>query len=157
MKDVTLFALAIWGAGLSTMNWWQSRLREKRRIQVSLQTMMLTYTNGTLGAPYAQIQAVNAGHRDVTITSIALEVEGQRLVAMSSDSFPAKPDTRLPVILKDGASAHLLMSYADIGQALIYSGRRAKVDVIPIAEDSLGVTHRGKPWHVDPVEFTTIK
>jgi hypothetical protein len=119
---------------------------------VTLSTAMPTY-GSTLGNCFAKIEAINAGHRAVTISNLALEVpKGQRLFSMGS-GMPGMPDTQLPISLSDGQSAHLFISYRDIGSALISQGRTKMMKLIPICIDSLGTVYKGDPWDVDPHKF----
>jgi hypothetical protein len=89
----------------------------------------------------------------VTISNLALEVpKRQRLFSMGS-GIPGMPDTQLPISLSDGQSAHLFISYEDIGSALISRGSTKKTKLTPICIDSLGTVYKGEPWDVDPQEF----
>lgn len=154
LKDVLLAILAIYGAVLSTFNWRQALGKDRRLVKVEISTVVLTYTDGSLGAPFARFTATNVGHRPVTITSLFIELAGKhKIVATSHDSFP-QPDTRLPVELKDGASAVLHMSYADIAGTLAHSGRIGVLTLTPAAEDSAGNVHRGRPWRTSAEELT---
>jgi hypothetical protein len=113
---------------------------------------MPTYGN-TLGDRFAKVEAINAGHRAVIISSLAFEVqEGQRLFSMGS-GIPGMEDTRLPDSLSDGESAHLFVSYKDIGDTLLSRGRTQKTKLTPICINSLGAVYKGEPWEVDPGEF----
>ena len=152
-KDLLLAALAIYGAALSTINWRNAERKDRRQIKVNMGTAMLTYTDGSLGAPFAHIEATNIGHRAVTIASLYIGfTDNRRMVATSNDAF-GTPDTRLPVDLKDGGSAVLYMPYSDIAHALQRAGLTGKVVLIPTAEDSSGGLHRGKPWSTSAQEL----
>jgi len=61
-RDVILFALAIYGALLSTFNLLQARRRDKRSIVVTVSSAIPGYDNGSLGQAFAKVEAVNAGH-----------------------------------------------------------------------------------------------
>lgn len=152
-KDVGLFALGVYGAVLSSLNWWNANQRDKRRIRVKISTAMPTYTNGQVGAPFACIEAVNIGHRDVTITSLSLEIGDKHLAPLSQNTFPGIADTVLPAVLKDGGTAQLFLAYAEIGHALVDIGLRSKTSVVPYCQDSSGEKYRGSPWEIDPVEM----
>jgi len=153
-KDAALLALGLYGAGLSSLNWWNASQRDKRRVLVRVNTVFTTYTNGSIGAPFARVEAVNVGHREVTIASISFEIDGKHLVPFTRDAFPAMPDTSLPAALKDGGTAHLIMAYADIAQALLDIGQRTKTIIIPFCRDSIGTTYRGDDWEFDPTAFS---
>lgn len=157
IKDVVLFALAIYGAALSTFNWRQAARRDRRSVSAEMTTAMLTYNNGQLGPPIAQMTATNIGHRPVTITSMFVELPGgARLFPTTRSAFAGLPDTDLPVVLSDGASAKLHMTYQEIGEALIDSGRTGKTDIRFVVNDSAGGEYKSKPWQVDPHEFRSM-
>jgi hypothetical protein len=88
LKDILLSMLALYGAVLSTFNYTQSVRKERRSVVVSLSTAMPTY-GAIVGDCFAKIEAINAGHRPVTISTLALEVpEGQRLFSTGSGGAP---------------------------------------------------------------------
>ena len=152
VKDILLSVIALYGAILSTFNYVQAARKDRRAVIVKSSTVMPTYGN-TLGNCFAKVEAINAGHRAVTISNLAFEVpEGQRLFPMGS-GVPGMEDTQLPASLSDGESAHLFVAYRDIGDALVSRGRTQKTNLIPICIDSLGGVYKGEPWEVDPHEF----
>ena len=154
VKDVVLLLIALYGAALSTFNWRQAIKRDRRAIKVDLGTAILTYQNGSLGQPFAQMRVTNIGQRPVTVASMFLEIAGgARLFSMMPSAFQGVPDTPLPVTLKDGESATHYMSYQEIGEALISSGRRSETEIALVCEDSSGGTYRSESWTVDPDEF----
>lgn len=156
IKDIILFLVAIYGAALSTFNWRQNVRKEKRTVEVKMSTAMPAYES-RLGAPIAQIEVTNTGHRNVTITTIALQLPTKaRIFATSPHRIPGMADTSLPVTLSDGQSARLHFPYEDIGAALINSGRTGKIKVTPVCENSTGDVYKGEPWEVDPSEFVRM-
>jgi hypothetical protein len=153
-KDIVLFAIAVYGAWLSTVNWLQARDKDKRRIDVSAGSVIPAFMDGRTGATYARITAVNTGHRPVTVTGLTFQLrEGGRLAILSSSGIPGQPDTQLPATLADGESAYATIAYRDIAQALRQSGRSGTVKLTPICDDSAGTTHIGNAWDVDVDEF----
>lgn len=152
-KDILLLILAVWGAALSTFNWWSARSKESRQIKVSLTTKIPTYTSGEMGTTFACVEAVNVGHRPVKIDYLAIELpDGRTLLPMFHNELPGMPNTKLPVILGDGESAILAYPYSEIGHGL----RRAHVErthIYPIATDTAGNKHRGKAWKVTAKEL----
>lgn len=70
--------------------------------------------------------------------------------------FPGLPNTTLPAMLADGQSAFSYISYREIGEVLIHSGRTRKIKLVPVCEDSAGGAYRGKPWEVDPAEVSRM-
>ena len=150
VRDVVIFLLAIYGAGLSTFNLRQAMRREKRRVMVKFNTMVPTYADGSLGERYASIEATNVGHRVVRIETIGWSLPGNRhMFPTVRNSFPGMPDTDLPASLEDGDTARLIMSYADIAGALSDGGYTGTVEITPYCKDTTGKTHTGKPWQFD--------
>lgn len=155
-RDVVLFVIAIYGAVLSTFNWRQAVKKDRREITVSASTAMPTYGD-QLGPPYAKLEAVNTGHRVVTVKTLTFETaSGARLAPMLTDRFPGMPDTKLPASLSDGQSAHLLLPYSDVAEALMGNGQTGKTKLTPVCVDSADNVYRGEPWEVDPQEFMRI-
>ncbi|MDA9529017.1 hypothetical protein ACM42_11415 [Bradyrhizobium sp. CCBAU 25338] len=153
VRDVVLFAIAVYGAVLSTFNWRQAARKDRRQITISASTAMPTYGD-QLGAPYAKLEALNTGHRVVTVKTLTFETtSGARLAPMLTDRSPGMPDTRLTVTLSDGQSAHLLLPYSDIAEALMANRQAGVVKLTPICVDSADNVYRGEPWDVDPREF----
>jgi hypothetical protein len=73
---------------------------------------------------------------------------------MTADSsIPGIPDTPLPATLSDGQTAFSIMSYEEIGNALLQSGRTGKVKLTPVCVDTAENVYHGEPWTVDPQEF----
>jgi hypothetical protein len=156
-RDVVLFVLAVYGALLSTFNWRQAVRRDRRSVAVTISTALPTFDNGSIGDCFAKIEAVNTGHRVVTISTLTLELDrGRRMFTMQGDSFPGMPDTRLPATLADGESAHLFIAYRQIGEALLRDGARQGGKVTPVCQDTVGNVYRGKPWNVNPSEFSRM-
>jgi len=157
IKDVVLFGLAIYGAGLSTWNLVQASRRDRRKLSVTAETNTPTFQDGNLGRPWANLKATNVGARSVTVTSLTFSLAGGgKLINFTSSPPHGMTETTLPVALSDGQTANRLLSYFDIGHALIASGRTGKTRLTPIAEDSTGGIHEGEPWDVDPHEFITM-
>lgn len=153
-KDVALFILAVYGAALSTFNWRQSLKKDSRQITVTASSAMPTYAGGSVGAPYAKVEAINTGQRVVTIKTLTFELPtGGRLYSMHQSGFPGMPDTQLPATLNDGQAAFMMMSYAEIGEALISAGKMSEINLTPVCVNSADNVYRGSPWKVDPKEF----
>jgi len=156
LKDAVLFFIAIYGAALSTFNWRQAVKRDRREITVSASTIMPTY-GSELGPPFAKVEAINTGHRVVTVKTITFEIaNGSRLAPMVADRFPGMPDTRLPATLTDGRTAYLMMPYSEIAQALLHNRQSGKIKLTPICVDTADNIYRGESWEIDPHELLRV-
>jgi hypothetical protein len=156
-KDIILFALAIYGALLSTWNLLQAIRKEKRAIRVTAGSKIPVFTNGEMGNTWVHMEATNIGQRPVTVTMMAFEVEGGgRLFNYkhSGQNPPGLEDTPLPITLADGQTARLHYAYSDVGLSLLGDGRSTSCTLIPVCEDSAGGIHRGEAWKVNPHELT---
>ena len=151
-----MFLIAAYGAVLSTINWRKSNQKARRRMNIALSTMMPASPDA-LGRCFVKLEATNIGHRPVNVTTLALELaNGKRLFPTLFSGVPWVEDTRLPAVLSDGESAFFVMAYSDVGKSLLTNGLDEKVNIIPICVDSTGGVHRGKPWNVDPYEFSRM-
>jgi hypothetical protein len=154
IKDVVLFLVALYGAALSTFNWRQAVRKDRREITITATTAMPTYPNGELGSPFAKLEAINTGHRPVTVTTITFELPtGGRLFSMKTAGIPGLPNTPLPATLSDGQTAFLMIPYADIGAALLHNGKIGTIKLTPVCVDTANNVYRGEAWEVDPQEF----
>lgn len=153
LKDAVLFVLAIYGAALSTLNWYTNQKRDRRSLKVELNTVMVAYQNRKLGSRYVQISAVNDGLQVVTVSSIYLLLPGGKKLMMTAPGDFAQPDTDLPAKLASTETAKAHMSYTDVAIALFGSGKTGKITVYPACEDSLGKTYRGKQISIDIDDF----
>jgi hypothetical protein len=155
-KDVVLFLLAIWGAGLSTYSFRAARRKDKRLIHMRKTTVMLTY-GSELGPPIAKLEAINIGQRTVSVSTLTFETPTKgRIFPLRTNRFPGLIDSDLPISLADGQSAQMHISYKEIGEALTVSGKSIRVKIVPICVDSTGGEHRGEPWEVDTNELMAI-
>ena len=153
VKDVVLFVLAIWGAGLSTYSFLVAKRKEKRSIQVKVSTVMLTY-GSELGPPIAKLEAINIGQRVVTVSTLTFETPTKgRMFPLAENRYPGMSDTKLPVSLNDGQSAQMHISYHEIGEALVGNGKTGRIRIVPVCVDSTGGEHRGEPWDIDTNEL----
>jgi hypothetical protein len=152
-KDVVLFALALYAAILSTINWRHAARREARQIKLVMRTVMPT-SGSRVGPPYAKVEAINVGHRAIMIDILTLELpSGARMFTGYGSDIAGLESTRMPASLNDGEIAQYIVSYEDIGRALRSHalGRGAKLT--PVCVDTAGNVYRGKPWKVDPDEI----
>jgi hypothetical protein len=148
VKDIFLAVIAVYGAGLSTFNYFQARSKDRRHVRVS--TAMATPTDGAFaGQMFAKFEAVNAGHRPVTITHIALELPKNKRVFSQGEGMPGLKDTPLPATLSDGQAARMTMPLYHIAEALMSNGYTGKTRITPICIDSLNNVYRGEPSDVD--------
>lgn len=154
-KDLVLFVVAIYAAGLSTWNLRQALRKDRRQIRVTQGTAMPTF-NGRVGNAWADIQATNVGQRPVTITRLGLIVKGGGQIVSLEGRPPGLQDTPLPTTLTDGQTARAFLAYRDIGEALLRNGITGKATLVAVCEDSTGKTHRGEKWEVDPKELITM-
>jgi hypothetical protein len=154
-KDVVLFALAIYGAALSTWNLIQAIRKDRRAVRVTVGRKMPVGIGGPLeGTAWAHVEATNIGQRPVTVTTIAFEIEGGgRLFSVGQASLPGMQNTDLPVTLADGQTARLHQAYSEIGRALIEHRTPRKCRITAVCVDSAGGTHRGEAWDVDAEEL----
>lgn len=153
-RDVVLLAIALFGAGLSLFNYIDARRRDRRSVKVTMSTAIPAFDDGILGATFVRVSVTNTGVRPVNIVSLGLQLRnGSRLGSLATDQMPGINDSRFPITLVDGEQASIFMMYKDIGRAV--SGRGiAKVEVIPVAEDSTGKLFQGKSWKIDPTEWS---
>ncbi len=158
LKDLALFALAIYAALLSTINWRRAQNNEEleefrgSKIIVSAGSLLVFR-----GPAYAQVTAVNAGNDPVTVMLLTFEAPGgARLKLFDQGEAPGKPDTTLPVTLNEGQSAKMTVPYRDIAQALHNNDQVGVVNVTPICVDTTGAVYRGEPWEVNITQFALM-
>lgn len=153
LKDVVLFALAIYAAVLSTFNLIQSIKKDRRSIKVTMNSIIPTF-GAQLGPTFVQLKAVNSGHRPVSVTLLTIQLpDGRRLMSFNRDNSHRMPESTLPAKLSEGEFANCYFSYQDVAHALLSHGYNGVTKLTPVCEDSIGATHRGKAWGVNPQEW----
>jgi hypothetical protein len=152
-RDVVLLALGATGTILSIYNFVESRRRNSRRLQLSIQTTIPTYHSGELGAPLFQVTVTNTGQRNVTVTNLGLELPNKTTLAIT-EPYPGFEDTPTPRTLSDGEIATRYFGYHDLSQAIRSSRLDNKARIRPFAVDSAGTRHYGDSLDFDADEWT---
>ncbi|WP_322887000.1 hypothetical protein U8C36_12200 [Sinorhizobium medicae] len=155
VRDAVLLAISVFGAGLSVFNYWEAKQKDRRQIKVVMSTIAPVY-GSSIGPAHAKIEATNIGYRDVTVSSLYIELSNGTTLANLDFGFPGLADTHLPMRLTDGETAHRSYSYAGIGEALLSSGRTSKQKIFPVCVDSSGGIYKGEAWDVDPNELARM-
>jgi hypothetical protein len=155
---MVLFALAIYGAVLSTWNLIKAIRKDRRAVRVTVGSKMPVGIGGPLdGTAWAHVEATNVGQRPVTVTTIAFELEGGgRMFNVGRASLPGMENTDFPVTLSDGQTARLHQAYSEIGRALIEHRVPRKCRITAVCVDSAGGTHRSDAWDVDAEELSRM-
>ena len=152
-KDLALLALALYGAILSTINWRHAARREATQIKLVI-GMMRPATGSQPGPPYASVEAINVGRRNVMIDILTLELpSGARMFTPYTSGIAGLESTRLPASLDDGETARYFVSCEEIGRALRSRGLGRGTKLTPVCVDAAGNVYKGKPWEVDPDEL----
>jgi|ERR1700730_18285831 hypothetical protein len=143
-KDIITFCIAVYGAGLSSFVFYQSLLKDRRRVVIKQSTAFYTYPQG-LGPPMASIEVINRGHRPVVVSAPQLQLPNkERMVLVNADGIH-----EFPKRLEDGESVAIRMQYDAIAESLRKAGYSGKVILRPMCSDSTGKTFRGGKWHFD--------
>jgi hypothetical protein len=156
IREIVLFVLAIYAAGLSTWNLFQAIRRDRRSLGVKVGSVIPTFSSGPPGRVWANMAVTNLGSRNVTVAALAFELDdGKRLLSVQNDSGrEGLQATQLPCTLRDGETANLYQSYYSIGHALVTHGHKGNTRITPVCEDSAGGVHKGEPWVIDsPMEM----
>lgn len=149
-KDLVLFGLAIYGAGLSTVTIALAFLRNRRRLKVTCAVSY--YYDPVRFLPYLQIEAVNTGTRPVTVTRINIKLpNGEYMVALPSnyDDVQLRANTELPATLSDGESAKMMIALGNVREGLREQRFSGEVAVIAHVGDSAGKTHESKSYKIN--------
>ena len=153
LKDGVLFAIAIWGAGLSTYTFLANKKKDSRSIKLKQFTVMHTF-GSDIGPRIAKIEATNTGQRPVTISTLTFEtVSGGRMFPLKKNRYEGMQDSTLPLTLSDGQSAQMYISYREIGLALQNGATSKPTRITPVCVDSVGGVYYGDPWDVTPEEL----
>ncbi len=150
-KDAALAVLALYGAGLSTLNWLHTRGKEKRRVKVET-AFLAPFVGDQFFEDHVRVIATNVGQRKVTVTSLGLELDGRRLAVIHGGLFPGITNSELPATLNDGELATTHYIRRSIGQYLLRQ-RSGTHTLIPYCEDSTGKIHRGAALKMDAEEM----
>ena len=130
LKDYVLFGLAIYAAVLSSLNWWQSRRKDRRTLRVTLKRGVVRIGDGH--SAFAVIEAVNTGHRTISITRLTAELPNKKQIELTRSSAIFL-NTPLPATLGDGDIA----------------GYKDTITICALAEDSIGNIYRSDTHEVN--------
>jgi hypothetical protein len=143
-KDVITFVIAVYGAVLSSIVFYRSIVKERRRVVITQSAAFYAYPQG-LGPPMAAIEVTNHGYRPVVVSAPQLQLDnGQHMVLMNADGIH-----EFPKRLEDGETAQIRMRYDVIAESLRGAGYSGKVILRPTCSDSTGKLFRGKKWKFD--------
>jgi hypothetical protein len=150
-QDWVTFAIASYGALLSTVVALQAFLKERRTLKLRLRTTRYTYPFGDVGPPMLSIEVVNSGHRILVADAPQLMVasDPQRVLAMMTADGLAD----FPKRLEDGEMATVRIGYRDIANTLTRGGHSGTVRLLAICKDSTGRLYKSKPWKIDIAEW----
>jgi len=154
-KDVVVALIAIYGAALSTINWWQARRKDQRTLRLDWDDHIHRnvpdgrFFGSTKSVPVLIVKATNTGYRSVPVAALGIELE---------DGTPLRTDydgsrtTRLPAQIGDGAVASAWIDEEEVLRALQRELKRddraslpATIRVFPYAKSAIGGTYRGPP------------
>lgn len=153
VRDLVLLFLGGTGTVLSIYNFVDIRRRSSRKLQVSFNTVMLTYPGHGLGDPIFQVTATNLGQRNVTVTNLGIELPERRTLANLHAGYPGLDDTPTPTTLADGEIAFRYFSYADIANAIRSNKLPSKIKLKAFAVDSAGSRHYGSKISFDAKDW----
>jgi len=114
-SDVITLFIALYGAILSTAIFWREQQKDRRTLRVSCRISFGISARGTTtGQHYLSIEAVNNGHRPITITQVGLLTNTKEICipVMSDPNFYP-----IPKKLEDGESVMVHMDWNDITNA----------------------------------------
>jgi hypothetical protein len=149
-KDIITLLIALYGAGLSTFVFVHGMRREKRRISIKQTTSFFTFPNGDLGPPMVNLEVVNEGHRQVTVSAPVLRLPSGKQLAIITQA--AIGSSKFPARLEDGDTATLRVEYQVITRTLQHVGIRGKIKLIPVCSDTTGKDYEGDEWEFDVEE-----
>jgi hypothetical protein len=153
IKDCGLLLIAIYGAGLSTFNWYKAVKKDRRMMRV---TVSEHHKSGEM-FPFAKIEATNTGYRTVTVKTLTFETPyGLRIDRVESEKFSTPSYTALPISLSDGQSAYLYVSFLYIANKLKEQKQNGETRLTPVCEDSAGGIYKGESWDVDPDKMVPL-
>ena len=146
LKDYVLFGLAIYAAVLSSLNWWQSRRKDRRTLRVTLKRGVVRIGDGH--SAFAVIEAVNTGHRTISITRLTAELPNKKQIELTRSSAIFL-NTPLPATLGDGDIATSHVALVDMVEAFRLNGYKDTITICALAEDSIGNIYRSDTHEVN--------
>jgi hypothetical protein len=145
IKDVITFAIAVYGAALSTFNLVQSITKERRQVIINQTAAFYALPAGGVGPAMVNIDVINRGHRPVVVSAPTMQMpNGRLLVFINADGF-----RDFPKRLEDGETGSIRMPYHLIASSLRDAGYSGKVDLRAICIDTTGKRYWGKKYKFD--------
>ncbi len=143
-KDLIFILIAGYAAVVSTVSLLRGIWHDRRRVRVTRNTSFAVGDHGSVR--YLVVEAVNVGYREVKITQVSWGLpNGETLIPGPDPDFvQGQLTTKLPITLRDGGSAQMLLTIDAVRQSLLERGDRGRISIVPHAKDSLGTVHRGR-------------
>lgn len=142
---VIVAAVAVYGAGLSTVTF-RAQRRERRAI-VKVQTSNGFAVWGQRGNPQLQITATNAGERPVVIEAAGFKLpNGQDTLALIN---PTTSTMQFPHQLAPHHNCLVAEDMAEIAGSLAQAGHRGRIKLVGFFRDQDGNVFRAKPCDFD--------
>ncbi len=136
--------VAVWGAALSTFEYFSRRQASKRRLKVTLAWGMLTY-GPRLSDQMLLVTAANPGNRVVRVDGMALLLpDRSQAVVLGGSANP-----KLPCELSDGAKVMAWFDCHKLAIELRERGMTGVVKIRAVARDSLSTEHRSREVKFD--------
>jgi hypothetical protein len=139
-KDIITFVIALYGAGLSTFNLFDSLKKEKRRIVVSCEPTFYAYPDGNVGTQQTSIKIANHGQRAVVVNAPKLRMPNGKFMFLAG----ADGAKKFPKRLEDGDSVSLTIPDSEISKTLVRAGYSGNVKLRPQCTDQTERRYRGK-------------
>jgi hypothetical protein len=143
-KDNITLLLAIWGAGLSTYKLISDSRKNIPKIKVELAYGFLTSTMMT-GPTVLNIQAINMGHKSVTLNSVGLIVNNKQNILFLNPQGSVK----LPYTLEEGKSCTIYRTLNDLSKDLKSHEIVGNVKIIGYYISATGKVYKSKSIKFD--------
>jgi hypothetical protein len=143
-KDVVPPVLGVAGFALSVFNFWKAANKDKRQIKVSLGMAMIAVSNDSDTNTLVTIEAVNVGHRQVTLGSMVLELPSRKKLAIMRQKYGPLVNPTFPMQLTDGQNATLYIPLLELKAALNEAGEGKHPLICALCTTTSGEKFRSK-------------
>ena len=129
----------LYGMGMSTYNFLDSRKTKKRQLKVKL-LFGFTPIGGDLGDPMLLLKVMNPGDRTVTINAPYIKLpDGKNLIT----PWPLS-HVRFPYELEEGKNCVTWMKESEVRENLLKMDYTGKVELLGAVDDATDTTYRSK-------------
>jgi hypothetical protein len=143
-KDVVPPVLGVAGFALSVFNFWKAANKDKRQIKVSMGMAMVGVSGDTDTNTLITLEAVNVGHRQVTVGSMVIELGNGKRLAITRQKYGPLVNPNFPIQLTDGQNITVYVPLLELKEGLLEAGAGKRPMICALCTTTSGEKFRSE-------------